>query len=268
MTNNGDNMESTHIPIGAPKTTMAGVLHRWGPGKLWCILNEDGDVDYFARAETEERAVAMARAGGCEGELTAVEQDEDEADRLTYAQKDIRLLLNRLNILCARVGATVDDFGGTHCPRCGTVDGNGLVPECPGCGWVPPAPVAPKPVEKKAMDYARAMWPKAAWEVDDSEPDGAWVCVEENGRDACVTVTATMDPDGVERATIYVVLGYARAHRFTWPWAAGQWTCHRLAMARLRRYAAYVGTYVPSMRKARMATALLAALGEVSDANG
>jgi hypothetical protein len=29
----------------------------------------------------------------------------------------------------------VDDFGGAHCPRCRTVDGNGLVPACPTCGW-------------------------------------------------------------------------------------------------------------------------------------
>lgn len=28
-----------------------------------------------------------------------------------------------------------DEFGGTHCPACGCVDGNGLSPSCPVCGW-------------------------------------------------------------------------------------------------------------------------------------
>lgn len=33
------------------------------------------------------------------------------------------------------LGADVDEFGGTHCPECRTVDGGGLVPACPTCGW-------------------------------------------------------------------------------------------------------------------------------------
>lgn len=36
------------------------------------------------------------------------------------------------------LGASVDEFGGYHCPECGTVDGNKLDPECPTCGWSSP----------------------------------------------------------------------------------------------------------------------------------
>jgi len=129
-----------HIPIGAPKTTMAGVLHRWGPGKLWAILDEDLDLDTFVRAETETDAIEKARAAGSEGDLTACEQEEQTRDaineRLSFAAGDIRLLLATVDRLCAAVGAQVDDLGGTHCPRCLTVDGNGLRPACPTCGWV------------------------------------------------------------------------------------------------------------------------------------
>ena len=129
-----------HVPIGAPRTTMAGVLHRWGPGKLWAILDEDLDLDMFVRAETEERALEMAREAGSEGELLASEQDEATRDavqeRMSFAANDIRLLLATVNRLAADVGARVDDFGGTHCPRCSTVDGNGLKPRCPTCGWM------------------------------------------------------------------------------------------------------------------------------------
>ncbi len=129
-----------HVPIGAPRTTMAGVLHRWGPGKLWAILDEDLDLDMFVRAETEERALEMAREAGGGGELLASEQDEATrdavAERMSFAAGDIRLLLAAVNRLSAAVGARVDDLGGTHCPRCQTVDGNGLRPECPTCGWV------------------------------------------------------------------------------------------------------------------------------------
>lgn len=129
-----------HVPIGAPKTTMAGVLHRWGPGKLWAILNEDLDIDLFVRAETEEAALEKARAHGCEGDLVASEQEEQTRDaineRLSFAAGDIRLLLATVDRLCADVGARVDDLGGTHCPRCRTVDGGGLRPNCPTCGWV------------------------------------------------------------------------------------------------------------------------------------
>lgn len=129
-----------HVPIGAPKTTMAGVLHRWGPGKLWAVFDEDGDLDTFVRAETEEAALEKARAAGSEGDLWASEQEEQTRDaiseRLSFAAGDIRLLLATVDRLCADVGARVDDFGGTHCPRCKTVDGNGLRPACPTCGWV------------------------------------------------------------------------------------------------------------------------------------
>lgn len=128
-----------HVPIGAPKTTMAGVLHRWGPGKLWAIFDEGNDLDVFVRAETEEDALAKARAAGSEGELWASEQDESTRDaineRLSFAATDIRFLLRHIGRLANDVGARVDDFGGTHCPRCETVDGNGLVPACPTCGW-------------------------------------------------------------------------------------------------------------------------------------
>lgn len=43
------------------------------------------------------------------------------------------------------LSADVDEFGGTHCPSCGTVDGNGLLPCCPGCGSTPDF-VCDKPV--------------------------------------------------------------------------------------------------------------------------
>lgn len=36
------------------------------------------------------------------------------------------------------LGASIDEFGGYHCPVCGTVDGNKLDPECPTCGWSTP----------------------------------------------------------------------------------------------------------------------------------
>lgn len=133
-----------HVPIGAPSATMAGVLHRWGPGKLWAILNEDMDLDLFVRADTEADAIEKARAHGCEGDLMGSEQDEATADaihdRLMFAPADIALLLATVDRLSAAVGARVDDFGGTQCPRCRTVDGGGLVPSCPTCGWLGVAP--------------------------------------------------------------------------------------------------------------------------------
>jgi len=107
-----------HVPIGAPKTTMAGVLHRWGPGKLWAILTEDGDLDIFVRAETEEAAIEKARAAGSEGDLLASEQDESTRDaineRLSFAAGDIRFLLAEVDRLASINDDLITDLGRQH----------------------------------------------------------------------------------------------------------------------------------------------------------
>lgn len=126
------------------------------------------------------------------------------------------------------------------------------------------AVLAPRPTEKKAMGYARAMWPGAAWAVDESEPDAAWVRVEEDGHEGYVTVQATLHLGCVERCGLTVFLGGERVRRFGWVWGLGRHTHARVVSDALARRAKYTGTYAPSVRKARLAGALLRALGEVA----
>lgn len=93
------------------KRTMAGVIHRWGPGKLWAVLTEDGDLDVFTRAETEEQAIAAAELRAVIAERAAVvEYLECRANHI--AQTEIARAISATTALL--VAAKVIDAGAHH----------------------------------------------------------------------------------------------------------------------------------------------------------
>lgn len=87
--------------------TMEGVLHRWGPGSLWAIYTEDGDIDGYVRAETEAGAIEAAKALGCSGDFIVASAEEDEPGRAEYAAGDIAFLLATM----ARAVALLAELG-------------------------------------------------------------------------------------------------------------------------------------------------------------
>lgn len=79
-------------------TTVEDILHRWGPGTMWAIHTEDGDLDGYVRAADHTAAMAAAAEMGCEGDYTCEEVPEDgvgtEDERNSHAREDVRWLLD------------------------------------------------------------------------------------------------------------------------------------------------------------------------------
>ena len=76
------------------------ILHRWGPGPLWEVCTEDGDVDGYVRALCYEDARRAAADMGCDGDYTVAECHEaPHAERLEHAANDIAALLTEVTRL-------------------------------------------------------------------------------------------------------------------------------------------------------------------------
>lgn len=88
---------------GEPATDgldLTPILHRWGPGPLWEVCTEDGDVDGYVRALCYEDARQAAADMGCDGDYTVAECHEaPHAERLEHAVNDIAALLTEVTRL-------------------------------------------------------------------------------------------------------------------------------------------------------------------------
>ena len=98
------------------------ILHRWGPGPLWEVCTEDGDVDGYVRALCYEDARQAAVDMGCDGDYTVAECHEaPPAERLEHAVNDIAALLTevtRLRLL-ASTPSPAPSPSAHQCPNCG-----------------------------------------------------------------------------------------------------------------------------------------------------
>lgn len=100
-------LEDKTAPDGLDLTP---ILHRWGPGPLWEVCTEDGDVDGYVRALCYEDARQAAADMGCDGDYTVAECHEaPRAERLKHAANDIAALLTevtRLRLLASTPSPT------------------------------------------------------------------------------------------------------------------------------------------------------------------
>lgn len=84
-------------PLTAPER--AAILYRWGPGSLWQIHTEDGDLDGYVRAPDHAAAMKAAADQGSEGDYTCEqipdvpEDDGERVELLTLARQDVQRLL-------------------------------------------------------------------------------------------------------------------------------------------------------------------------------
>lgn len=116
---------------------LAPILHRWGPGPLWEVCTEDGDVDGYVRALCCEDARQAAADMGCDGDYTVAECHEaPHAERLEHAANDIAALLTevtRLRLLASTPSPAPADNSGADPAR-----GEGVSEErraCWTCKW-------------------------------------------------------------------------------------------------------------------------------------